>query len=91
VYTTILFLIYTRNLKKRLVTSLALTIIGDGLFVGHDVDEFATLTLEKLTVFIVIDIVDLIVGHYVIVQESRRCVDGETSPIGHTKSLRHLV
>jgi hypothetical protein len=91
VYTTKLFLIYTRNLKEGLVTPLAVAIFGDNLLVGHDVDEFGTLALEKLAVLVVIDVVDFVVGHDVIVQKSRGSVDGETPPIGHTKSLRHLV
>jgi hypothetical protein len=67
VYTTKLFLIYTRNLEEWLVTPLAVAIFSDNLLVGHDVDEFGTLALEKLTVLVVVDIVDFVVGHDVIV------------------------
>jgi hypothetical protein len=56
----------------------------------HAFNNLWTLLLEKLTVHIVVLIWNPILGHNIIIHKFAGGVDREASPIGHTKSLRHL-
>lgn len=83
-----LSLIYTGNLEKRLVASVAVLLT---LLLMHLGEKLGTLLLKKLAVRVVVLERDAILLHDVVVEELSGGVYGEAPTIGHTKSLRHFV